>query len=161
MNRPTSPTLTGEPAGLICMRGYSGAGKSTLARKIAVELDGVVLCRDDLRRMMFGSVWTGVELDEVRVTLAEKAMANTLLRRGQHVIIDATHLNPAYLRTWADIAEQHNAEFRIVNVYATLEECLLRNANPGRDQVPPEVIQRQFREWPAHLWPDVRIRSQR
>src|SRR6185503_3876447 len=105
------------------MRGYSGSGKSTKAREIADANDAVVVCRDDLRKMLLGQFWTGKKLDEDRVSIAEMAQVEAFLLAGTQVVVDATHLNPKYLRQWAKMATRIGVDFQVVDVHNEVSVC--------------------------------------
>lgn len=136
------------------MRGYSGSGKSTLARKIADENNAVIVCRDDLRKMILGSYWTGKAEDEDRVSIAEMAQVKAFLLAGTQVVIDATHLNPKYLRQWAKLATRMGVDFQVVDVYADAVTCVARDAVRER-KVGQHTIQKQMKTWPVHKWPVI------
>lgn len=140
------------------MRGYSGSGKSTKAREIADANDAVVICRDNLRMMLLGSYWTGKKKDEDRVTVAELAQVEACLLAGTSVVIDATHLNPVYLRRWAKVATRMGVDFQVVDVLESPDECRRRDhgrmLNGGR-YVGDRVIEKQAKQWPCQKWPTV------
>lgn len=145
-------------AKITCLRGYSGSGKSTKAREIANQTDAVVVCRDDLRKMLLGSYWTGKKEDEDRVTAAEEAQVNALLNAGTSVVVDATHLNPPFLRKWAKLATRLGVEFEVVDVHADLDECKRRDHArmlAGGRYVGDTVIGQQVKRFPVGKWPVV------
>ena len=106
---------------VICMRGYPGSGKSTRAREIANEIDAVVVNRDYIRMQLLGSWWTGRGEDEDRVTIAETAQIQALLKSGVSVVVDAQHLEASYLRKWARLASRLGANFRVEDVHCDVE----------------------------------------
>jgi predicted kinase len=143
---------------LTCMRGYSGSGKSTRAREIAKETGAVVVCRDDLRMMLLGPYWTGKAADEDRVTSAEQAQVLALLSSGTNVVVDATHLNPRYLRGWAKMATKVGADFEVVDVKTLPSICVNRDRGrelSGERFVGEEVIIRQVKQAPMPKWPTI------
>ena len=143
---------------LFCMRGYAGSGKSTKAREIAKENDAVVVCRDNLRKMLLGNYWTGKTKDEDRVTVAEVAQVEAFLLAGTSVVIDATHLNPVYLRRWAKTATRVGVDFQVVDVHADIADCR-RNDHArmlaGGRYVGDKVIDQQAKRWPVEKWPTI------
>lgn len=143
---------------LWAMRGYSGSGKSTLAAKVAAENDAVVINRDYLRKMMLNSWWTGDNDDEDRVTLAEEASVDALLRQGTSIVVDATHLNAAYLRKWARLATRVGVGFEVVDVVEDVDTCHARNYArqlAGERSVEPSVINSQAKRFPVRKWPEI------
>ena len=143
---------------LFAMRGYSGAGKSTKAREVAKENNAVVVCRDNLRMMLLGSYWTGKTEDEDRVTVAELAQVEAFLLAGTSVVVDATHLNPVYLRRWAKVATRMGVDFQVVDVHTDIADCRrndhARMLDGGR-YVGDKVIDKQAKRWPEHKWPTI------
>lgn len=137
------------------MRGFSGSGKSYKAKEIATQNDAVVVNRDLLRLQLLGEYWTGKHKDEERVTLAEDAQVKALLGAGVNVVVDATHLAPKYVRKWARLATQMGAEFEVVNVHATLDECIFRDATRERS-VGAKVITDQVKRFPPEKWPEIK-----
>lgn len=140
------------------MRGWSGSGKSTRAAEIARDKDAVVVNRDLLRLQLLGRFWTGESQDEERVTIAEEAQVNALLRAGVSVVADSTHLNPKYLRKWARLATRLGVDFETVDVIEDLDECKRRDHArmlAGGRYVGDKVIDDQARRFPVHKWPKV------
>lgn len=143
---------------LTCMRGYSGSGKSTRAREIADETAAVIVCRDDLRKMLLGSYWTGRKDDEDRVSIAEEAQVTALLRAAVPVVVDATHLHTPYLRKWAKLATRLGVEFEVVDVRTPLWQCVFNDnvrAKHGERHVGHEVIAHQAKRTSMKNWPAV------
>lgn len=140
------------------MRGYSGSGKSTKAREIADANDAVVVCRDNLRMMLLGSYWTGKKEDEDRVSAAEVAQVTAFLLEGTPVVIDATHLNPQYLRKWAKLATRMGVDFQVVDVLESPDVCRQRDHArmlAGGRYVGDKVIEKQAKQWPVQKWPTI------
>lgn len=142
---------------LVCLRGYSGSGKSTRAAEIAKEIDGVVVNRDLLRKMMLGEWWTGDKGDEDRVTVAEEAQVNALLRAGTSVVVDATHLHAPYLRKWVRLATKLGVDFEVVDVHTDPVECRRRvyqrwcseQGSEFARYLDPKVVDQQVKRFPA------------
>lgn len=128
------------------MRGISGSGKSTKAREIADANDAVVVCRDDLRKQLLGSHWTGKKVDEDRVTIAEQASVLAFLKAGVSVVVDATHLHAPYVRKWAKEATRLAVEFEVVDVVDDVAVCRQRDHQrmlDGGRYVGDKVIEQQ------------------
>ena len=144
-------------AKIICLRGFSASGKSTRAREIADQTGAVVVCRDSLRKMLFGSYLVGKE-DEDRVTVAEEAQVSALLKADVSVVIDATHLYFPYLRKWVRVASRLGAEFDVVDVHCDIDECKRRDharMQAGGRYVGDSVIDQQAIVFPRDKWPAV------
>ncbi|NGX06424.1 MULTISPECIES: phosphatase domain-containing protein [Mycobacteroides] len=143
---------------LTAMRGYPGSGKSTRAKEIAAESGAVRVCRDDLRKMLHDNYFTGKVECEEQVTTAERAQVHALLKSGVSVVVDATHLEPRWLRKWQKLAAQYGADFEVVDVDTGLLKCaandLLRKAR-GERHVGGEVLNRMAKRHPIKNWPKV------
>lgn len=143
---------------LTAMRGYPGSGKSTRAKEIAAETGAVRVCRDDLRKMLHDNYHTGKTECEEQVTTAERAQVHALLQSGTSVVVDATHLEPRWLRKWAKMAAQYGAEFEVVDITTSALKSaannVLRRAR-GERYVGPEVIERMAKRYPISNWPKV------
>lgn len=126
---------------LIVMRGLPASGKSIRARKIAAELDAVVVCRDDLRIMLHDTQHSGLTQLEDEVTIAEGALVRAFLRRGKNVIVDATNLHEKVMRKWRSMAKDHVARLEVVDLFTSVEECKRRDAGRHRS-VGAEAIDR-------------------
>ncbi|SHT54035.1 Predicted kinase [Mycobacteroides abscessus subsp. abscessus] len=143
---------------LTAMRGYPGSGKSTRAREIADETGAVVVCRDDIRKMLHNNYFTGDKDREAEVTIAERAMVQGFLKNGVSVVVDATHLEPQFLRKQAKMAAQYGAKFERVDVKTPAGACMLRDVHrtqKGQRSVGPDVIERMARRYPMKDWPNI------
>lgn len=143
---------------IICTRGYSGSGKSTWAKQYADEHGYEIVNRDSLRYMLLGSYWTGKPEDEERVTVAEHALVEGFVKAGRSVIVDATHLNPAFLRGWAKKAWRWRVDFRVENFHTPVSECMARDkqrCGDGHRFVGDDVILKQAKRFPEDRWPLV------
>jgi uncharacterized protein len=108
--------LSRQAGALVLMCGLSGSGKSYLAERLAPRLPAVRLRSDVARKVAAGlavdasaasSVGEGLYRSEVTAAvydhLAEVAVE--LLRRGEHVIVDATFLDGERRRRFLALAE--------------------------------------------------------
>ncbi|QDK03875.1 polynucleotide kinase [Mycobacterium phage Lewan] len=143
---------------LWAMRGYPGSGKSTRAREIANETGAVVVCRDDLRMMLHGTYFSGKKELEDEVTVAERAQVSAFLKAGISVVVDATHLEPSYLRKWAKMASMYGAKFERVDMLTHPDACTLwdgERARAGGRHVGESVIRKMAKRHPQSNWPDI------
>lgn len=86
-------------------RGLPGSGKTTEARKtVADSGNHGRLNRDDLRAMLFNSVWTPHR--EKVVIAAEKALAWVLKEHDMSVIVDDTNLSNNHVEMWKAVARK-------------------------------------------------------
>lgn len=146
------------PVKLTAMRGYPGAGKSLKAKQIAAATGAVRVCRDDLRKMLHDNYHTGKAECEDQVSTAERAQVHALLASGTSVVVDATHLEPRWLRKWQKMAAQYGADFEVVDIATGPLKCaandLLRQVRGDR-YVGPDVIDRMAKRYPIKNWPKV------
>ncbi len=147
------------------MRGYPASGKSTRAREIADDTGAVVVCRDDLRKMLHGIYFNDgknhpktPKVFEDEVTVAERALVQAFLKEGVSVVVDATHLEPQFLRKQAKLSAQYGAKFERVDMEASVLKCqandLLRR-NRGERFVGEDVINRMAKRHPQKNWPNI------
>lgn len=110
---------------LVITVGFSGSGKSVLAAELACRLPAVCLSSDRLRKTAAG-VSAGTRLKTENYTANRRAevyrrmrtYACSCLRRGQHVILDATFLEPQEREAAAELARERDAEFWILECQA-------------------------------------------
>lgn len=140
------------------MRGYPGSGKSTKASEMAAQTGAIVVCRDTIRMRLFGSYY-GAGVNEDVVTEVEGAEVLALITAGKDVIVDATHLNPRYVKRWAELASKAGAEFDLYDVLTEVHDCIINDANVERaregKQVGPQVILKMAKRYPMERWPNI------
>lgn len=116
---------------LTVMCGPPGAGKSTWIENNcpdAVRLSTEVVRRNPRRRMM--SQLGGI-----------KTLAPDLLRRGQHVVVEACSTKKRDRLDWLQVARVSHAPTQLVIVNTDLQTCLARQSPRGRHGVPAAVVQ--------------------
>lgn len=141
---------------LIAIGGRSGTGKSTLAAHLAPLIGrppGAIHLRSDIeRKRQFGVSETfrlspSAYEPEVsnRVYEALDRQAETALRAGQSVIVDATFLREFEVNAVADIARRAGAEFRGLWLEAPTGLLMRRLFNRSNDasDATAEVLRRQ------------------
>lgn len=89
------------------------------------------------------------EWAEAQVTTVQRAQVEALLRAGADVCVDDTNLRARTLRSWADVAARHGAEFEVHDFTdVPLDECLRRDAaRPTADQVGADAIRRLYERY--------------
>jgi predicted kinase len=121
------------------LSGLPASGKTTLARKLVKESGSAGrVNRDDLRRMLFDSVWSG-NREEI-VVACEKAIAKVLLEKQHVPVIDDTNLTPRHREMWSGFAREQGATFETQELAASWEECVRRDKERGENSVGPAVI---------------------
>ncbi|GAA3340244.1 AAA family ATPase [Amorphoplanes nipponensis] len=100
---------------LAVFAGLPGAGKSTLAERVGAALPAAVLAVDTVDFTM-----AAYEVSEARPGYAAygvvAALAETQLRMGHHVIIDAVNPVRAARQLWVELAERLDVSLRVVEV---------------------------------------------
>lgn len=138
------------------MRGYPGSGKSTAARDLAGKTSASIVCRDDIRKRLFGR-YTNV--DEDAVTAVETAEVQALLASGKSVIVDAMHLQSKYVKKWATMASEYGAEFDIYDMLTDVSDCIVNDADIDRaregKQVGHAVINKLAKRYPQSKWQPI------
>ena len=135
---------------LTMLRGLPGSGKSTLARQMVKESgnDGRVN-RDDLRAMLFESVWSG-KREEV-VVACEKAIAGVLFEHSMNPIIDDTNLSERHRQMWSEFTKSHQQMFVKEDLGVDIATCIdrdsKRNPGVGRPVIERLALQNGLIEW--------------
>jgi len=120
------------------LRGLPASGKTTAARQMVKEGGNLGrINRDDLRAMLFDSVWTGKR--EGIVVDCEKAIAEVLLKHSYTPVVDDTNLTDKHLQMWKGFAKDKEATFETVDMGQDLQTCIQRDSKRER-QVGPAVI---------------------
>lgn len=109
---------------LILTRGLPGSGKSTWATEwVRMDPDNRVrINRDDIRAMLGITTGIGTPTQEAQVSAIEKASAKAALETGADVVIDATNLNPRFVREWFKIGRVEFKDFPVA-----IDGCVLRD----------------------------------
>lgn len=151
---------------LVLVGGSPGTGKSTLATALGGRLGAVVASSDRVRDEveprsaapndeLRGGRYTPERLDRVYGELLERA--GTMLALGEHVVLDASWLDPAQRDRAAELATRTGSrltELRCTCPASVAEARILERARRGDD--PSEVTVELARELAARAapWPD-------
>jgi predicted kinase len=131
--------VTVEEGSLVILSGLPAAGKSSLKSRAKGfhDLDSAWLSMDNLRRNLAGSTQ---DLDggqpferipqHINTVVAGllRTMVRTRLAHGRTVILDATNVNDAERKTWAELAEEVGAPVQVLIFDVSVEECLTADA---------------------------------
>lgn len=111
-------------------RGIPGSGKSTFAKKwVALQPESRIRVNRDAIRYTQG-IRTGVgsKHQENLVSIIEKAIVVGAIKSGRDIIIDATHLNPDYIRAWFKLAKIHGVtDVEVIDFDVPVETAVLRD----------------------------------
>jgi predicted kinase len=128
------PPASDKPAtSLILASGLPGSGKSTFCRRLAAEIDAVILESDALRRLLFDAPAFDAP-ESRRLFEALHEAARRLLQRGLTVIIDATSLRQADRLPAYEIAAQTGARLLLLRFEAP--EHVIEQRLKGRSLAP-------------------------
>jgi predicted kinase len=125
--------------------GLSASGKSTWARRqLELQPDSwKVVCRDDLRRMLDGDVWS--HDNEKFVLAARDLLIEAALAAGMSVVVADTNIATMHERTLRRLAAGR-ADFTVVDFTAvSAQECIDRDKDRVAS-VGEEVINRQAKQ---------------
>lgn len=116
---------------LTMYKGLPGSGKSTQARAEVVSSgNSGRINRDDLRSMLFDSIWTGKR--EAVVVDCEKAIAQVLFGHGMNPIIDDTNLSQRHRDMWSAVAKMAGQHFEVNDLAVDVPTCIQRDAVRGK-----------------------------
>lgn len=127
--------------------GLPGSGKSTWARAWAKSVvPTVIVCRDDLRNMLYSTPWSPENEEFTRRT--EALIVFEAIKSGRDVVMADTNFDPAwrkYMATSVKIGFRANV-FEIPFETA-IEECIRRDAQREIGCVGADVIRKMAQQW--------------
>ena len=106
-----------EAPALILTIGLPGSGKSTFCRRLAPQIDAVVLESDAIRRQFFGAP-TYSQAESRRLFSALHTAARELLLHGRNVIVDATNLRESDRRPAYSVADETGSRLILLSFSA-------------------------------------------
>lgn len=139
-------------------QGLPGSGKSTFAKEwVALQPERRVRVNRDAIRWTQG-IRSGVgdKGQENLVSVIEESLVVGALKAGKDVVIDATHLNPHYIRKWFKIAKIYGVrDVEVVRfdvpITTAIARDIVRGSTGGR-QVGREVIEDMAKVWKINQW---------
>lgn len=145
---------------LIGMHGYSGSGKTWLSQQLISRLPAIRVRSDIERKRRYGlggaetsgaGVGKGIYDPSSRADIYETlaSVAETSLRVGQHVIVDASFLNRKDRQRFRALAKRLGVDFVIVDMRTKHDELLRRlqlRQHDARDasEAGAKVLQYQY-----------------
>jgi tRNA uridine 5-carbamoylmethylation protein Kti12 len=122
------------------LKGLPASGKTTYAEYLMVGRKSaksvVRVNKDDLRSMFFMGEYS--KENEHFVQRMRNQIVHNALKDDKDVVVDDTNYNPKHYETIKQIAEEHNARIKIVEMDTPLAECIERNRK--RDNPVPERV---------------------
>lgn len=144
---------------VIFTRGLQASGKSYWAKQFVKENQNYKrVSRDDLRHML--SNYTYDKNNENLITQIEEIIIKKLIENNFNIVIDAMHLNIAYIEKWKKTIsnfyyyindnKNNNIVFEIKNFPISLEEAIIRDSL--RDfQIGEKVIRETWEKYKNEL----------
>jgi len=110
---------------LIILQGPPCSGKSTWAAeyKRQEDQDVVIVNRDDIRFELGNGKYTMKREDEVTEIEYKRVIEG--LKEGKTVVLDATNLNPTYLKKWLELPVEYT--YKIKEFYVPYAEAMKRS----------------------------------
>lgn len=121
---------------VIITQGLPGSGKSTFAKEwVALNPERRVRANRDAIRWTQGiRSGVGTKAEENLVSTIEMGIVVAAIKADKDVIIDATHINPDYIRKWYKVAKAHGVrDVEVVQFDVPIETAILRDYNRGQD----------------------------
>lgn len=150
-------------ANLVIPVGIPGSGKSTWGNTLFGGGKYSVVCSDDIRRQLWGSL-----TESHNCTPEEKEMRNKLVWKGFYadvedklrhnidVYADATNLGDLAREKLRDIAERTNANTHLI-LFDNVIQALQRNVAREEDKVVPADVQQAFQKQFAHVLEELKL----
>jgi protein phosphatase len=134
---------------MIVLVGVSGCGKSTFADKyISEHPDTILLSSDALRKELTGDENNQQVTGQVFGLIKYKA--DTAIKSGKSVMVDATSLNPRERKDYLNIADKYNVP-AIAYVFERSKDQIIKNqekrASNGGRRVPDEIIDKMLAKY--------------
>ena len=142
---------------LFMTKGLPASGKTTWALQKIAENPGAYkrVNKDDLRAMLDGGKWSGD--NEKFVLSTSRAIVDSALGIGKHVIVDDTNFHPKHEWALRECAKKRGAAFEVVDfTHVPVDECIQRDLKRN-NSVGEAVISKMYREYLAPKPPTVEI----
>lgn len=132
------------PVVLVAMIGCPASGKSTAKSLLMASdcygLNTMNICPDDIRQALTGDA-ADQSVNALAWKIATSKLHDSLSKKGNMVVFDATASHVRDRKRLHDAASQHDALFVELWCDTPLETCIQRNAQRDR-VVPPQVLAR-------------------
>lgn len=111
----------------LILRGLPASGKTSYAlSQVALGNYDVIICRDDIRRMIYSSV-NPKHCDEKLITSLHTAMLNESMIKRKHIIIAGTNLNNRWLKLMMQNIADHGYVIEIKDFEVPLIDLVERD----------------------------------
>ena len=131
---------------IIMTKGLPGSGKTTWAFEyLEKDPNTVLVCKDDLRAMMFNSAHTGKR--EGFVLGVRDFIVSEALKKGRNVIVHDTNFNPIHEKRLRALSVQYKSDFIIQDFTSTPIEVCIKQDLLRPDSVGERVIRDMYNDW--------------
>lgn len=125
---------------LYIFRGLPACGKSAKAREMQWEKGGIVVERDEIRFMLYGTYYDTDLIDEKLVTEYQNTLIDASLQMGMNVYVSDMNLRSAYVKRLVEKAWKFGQEWEVVDMtdvpYSTcVERDAFRKKKVGADVI--------------------------
>jgi len=124
--------------------GLPASGKSTYAKKLAKDMNAIIISSDALRLEMFGDETDQNYNQQVFQELHKRAKKH--LRAGRNIIYDSTNISSKRRRGFLNELKNIDCRKECIIIATPYEQCLENNRNRER-KVPEWVIEKMYRKW--------------
>ncbi|WP_353889767.1 ATP-binding protein [Galbitalea sp. SE-J8] len=150
---------------LIAMAGLPGSGKSTIADEVGRVLGLAVISVDPIESAILSA---GIDADEptgLAAYLVAEKLAESILRSGQSVIVDAVNAVDAAREQWVGLAARRGTTLRFVEVVCS-DARVHRERLEARDRRLPHIAEPQWHQVEQSLdeygeWTGASARAER
>lgn len=134
--------------------GIPGSGKTTWVKETIKEKKFVVVCPDDIRKEITGSI-SNLSQDKLVWSLAKRKVSE-YLQDEKNVILDATNINYYYRQLFIKNLPHCKLMAKIFNLTPELaRKRISEDVDKGRDRskVPDDIINKMFKQFVNYCTP--------
>ena len=104
---------------IILTKGIPASGKSTFAKQLVVDKGYVRANKDDIREMLYKSIWTK---DKEKLVLSVRDhIVEEALKENKNVVVDDTNFNSKHFKQMCLIAQQFDKDITVREKYFPIE----------------------------------------
>lgn len=130
---------------LIAMAGLPGSGKSTVADEIGRSLGVAVISVDPIESAILSA---GIDADQptgLAAYLVAEKLAESILRSGQSVIVDAVNAVDAAREQWVGLASRRSTQLKFIEVVCS-DPAVHRERLEARERRLPHLREVQWHQ---------------
>lgn len=126
---------------LYIMCGLPGSGKDTEARRIAEETGALIVCKDNIREMIFGKYVFNAEVEPVVKEINGLAVGVIYVESEFDIVVNECHLTAGKRKYWIELSEKYNIKPVIVYCDTPAAVCIKRRMSEPRTYTPEKWIE--------------------